>query len=77
MAEDERVKIPEKCVNCGSNEIAGPFEMHGHAVYIELFSFVRRYTYVCVDCMYVMYFVNWKERESVRKKYQDKQLKVQ
>jgi hypothetical protein len=73
VAEFEDPRAPEKCLNCKSHNIIGPYRFVDSVVRITDFILVRQQAFVCVDCGYTMLFTREGHEEKILKESLRKQ----
>ncbi|MFW9925738.1 MAG: hypothetical protein ACFFDM_03110 [Candidatus Thorarchaeota archaeon] len=59
----EKSNGSEKCHNCGSGNIAGPFKLYRGTIYFRAFRVARHQAFVCQDCYHSMLFIREKDEE--------------
>jgi transposase-like protein len=67
VAEFEDSRAPERCLNCKSTNIIGPYKFVDSVIRIAAFILVRQQAFVCVDCGYTMLFTREGHEEKILK----------
>ena len=73
MAEFEDSRTPERCLNCESRNIIGPYKYIDSGVRVSGLKLVRQQAFVCVDCGYTMLFTRKEHEEKILKESLRKQ----
>ncbi|MFW9768520.1 MAG: hypothetical protein ACFFF9_05310 [Candidatus Thorarchaeota archaeon] len=71
MSEVRRKKSLEKCHNCQSENIVGPYQAMGN-IWFSTMSSVSKDAYVCGDCYHVMMFIIEKDERKVKREIEKK-----
>jgi hypothetical protein len=66
MTEDKPKKGPQRCHNCQSENIVGPYQAIGN-IWFTTLSSVSKDAYVCGDCYHAMMFVIEKDERKVKR----------
>ena len=70
MATESENK-PEKCLNCGSMRITGPYKT---IFRIGFFSEIKHHGFVCIDCGFTMMFTLKRDKQRLIKDAKRKKL---
>ena len=70
MVERTNMNGPKKCINCGSENIIGPYNLPRDRIFFGYITYAARVAYICTDCLYTMYFIHHKDRDKVNKEAQ-------
>jgi DNA-directed RNA polymerase subunit RPC12/RpoP len=64
MNYEEKREV-EKCLNCGSENLVGPYDYRDAFIRITYFNNVLLKAYVCVDCHHAMLFTRDKHKSKI------------
>ena len=67
VAEFKDSRAPERCLNCKSQNMIGPYKFVDSVVRITGFILVRQQAFVCVDCGHTMLFTREGHEEKILK----------
>lgn len=73
LAELINTNAPERCLNCKSQNIIGPYKYLDTGFRISGWTPVRQQAFVCVDCRYTMLFAREGHEERILKELLKKQ----